>query len=44
MPEISWTTQTSGTTNWLYSVYFTDTNTGYAVGQAEQFLKQSMAE
>ena len=27
-----WTQQTSGTTNHLYSVYFTDANTGYAVG------------
>ena len=27
-----WTALSSGTTNPLYSVYFTDCNTGYAVG------------
>jgi len=29
---INWITQTSGTTEWLYGVSFTDANTGTAVG------------
>ena len=35
----NWTAQTSGTTNWLSSVYFTDANTGYAVGAGGTILK-----
>ena len=34
-----WTTQLSGTSNWLGSVYFTDGNTGYAAGSQETILK-----
>jgi len=36
-----WTAQTSGTTSYLNSVYFTDTNTGYAVGYSGIILKTS---
>jgi len=34
-----WTTLTSGTTNYLTSVYFTDANTGYVVGDSGTILK-----
>ena len=34
-----WIIQNSGTSNSLYGVYFTDTNTGYAVGQNGTILK-----
>ena len=34
-----WVQQTSGTTNDLHSVYFTDANTGYAVGEYVTILK-----
>ena len=35
----TWTTLSSGTTNDLNSVYFTDANTGYAVGDTGTILK-----
>ena len=35
----TWTSQTSGTIYRLYSVYFTDVNTGYAVGDGGIILK-----
>jgi hypothetical protein len=35
----SWVEQTSGTTNWLYSVSFTDANTGTAVGSYGTILR-----
>ncbi len=34
-----WTSQTSGTTEYLQSVYFTDADTGYAVGTGRTILK-----
>ncbi len=34
-----WAAQNSGTTKDLYSVYFTDVNTGYAVGDSVTILK-----
>lgn len=34
-----WTTLTSGTTNYLTSVYFTDANTGYVTGDSGTILK-----
>ena len=36
-----WTSQTSGTTDYLLSVYFTDADTGYAVGDNGTILKTS---
>jgi photosystem II stability/assembly factor-like uncharacterized protein len=38
-----WFPQTSGTTNYLYSVYFISDNTGWAVGQASTVLKTTNA-
>ncbi len=35
----NWITQSSGTYFWLFSVFFTDTNTGYAVGEFGKILK-----
>jgi len=35
----NWTAQTSGTTNVLNSIYFTDANTGYTVGEIGTILK-----
>ena len=37
--EIGWTSQTSGTISDLLSVYFTNANTGWAVGQSGKILK-----
>ena len=37
--QSGWTAQSSGTSNYLYSVYFTDSNTGYAVGMSGTILK-----
>jgi hypothetical protein len=37
----TWTILTSGTTNNLYSVFFTDANTGYLVGEGGTILKTS---
>jgi len=36
---MNWTTQNSGNTAYLYSVYFSDENTGYAVGADGAILK-----
>jgi len=36
---INWTSQSSGTTNWLWSVSFTDANTGTAVGEVGTILR-----
>ena len=36
-----WTSQTSGTTEYLQSVYFTDADTGYTVGSNGTILKTS---
>jgi photosystem II stability/assembly factor-like uncharacterized protein len=36
---LNWTAQSSGDTNSLYSVYFTDSNTGYSVGSGGTILK-----
>ena len=36
---ITWTPQTSGTSFWLNSVYFSDNNTGWAVGSYGTILK-----
>ncbi len=38
-----WVSQISGTTNYLYSVYFVSDNTGWAVGQAGTVLKTTDA-
>ncbi|MBK7856283.1 MAG: T9SS type A sorting domain-containing protein [Bacteroidetes bacterium] len=35
----NWITQTSGTGNWLFSVYFPDATTGHAVGENGTILK-----
>ena len=35
----TWTSQTSGTTNYLYGVSFTDANTGTAVGDYGTILR-----
>ncbi|MGH7595302.1 MAG: YCF48-related protein, partial [bacterium] len=35
----TWSAHTSGTTNVLYSVYFTDANTGWAAGEVGTILK-----
>ncbi|MGA9697271.1 MAG: YCF48-related protein, partial [Dehalococcoidales bacterium] len=35
----NWTIQNSGTKKWLYSVYFTGTDTGYVVGDSGTILK-----
>jgi hypothetical protein len=35
----TWTTDSSGTWNTLYSVFFTDSTTGYVVGQTGTILK-----
>ncbi|MFZ2865527.1 MAG: YCF48-related protein [Ignavibacteriaceae bacterium] len=35
----NWTTQSSGTTNDLYSVYFVNETTGWAVGWSGKILK-----
>jgi uncharacterized protein YbcV (DUF1398 family) len=35
----TWTAQSSGTTNWLESVYFTDINNGYVAGDKGTILK-----
>jgi hypothetical protein len=35
----TWVSQISGTTNWLYSVSFTDANTGTAVGDGGAILR-----
>ena len=37
--KLNWITLTSGTTNTLNSVFFTDVNTGYAVGYSGTILK-----
>ncbi len=37
----AWSTQTSGTTEWLSSVHFTDAQTGWAVGEYGTILKTS---
>jgi photosystem II stability/assembly factor-like uncharacterized protein len=39
----NWSKQTSGTTNDLFSVYFTDANTGYIVGDTGLILKTTNA-
>ncbi|MFH1003906.1 MAG: T9SS type A sorting domain-containing protein [Bacteroidota bacterium] len=39
--KAQWTEQTSGTTDDLYSVYFTDDDTGYAVGENGTILETS---
>jgi len=37
--QSGWIQQTSGTTNWLFSVYFSDVNVGYTVGDSGIVLK-----